>query len=663
MKVLITGASGFLGSYLTEMFLEAGHEVRALVRKTSKTASLERLGVEIAQGDLTNRESLERAVQGMEIVIHAAATMSGPAAEFVAASEQGTRSLLEVAENAGVRRFVQISSISVLSMAKPPRGESINEDTPYESNPVFLGVYNKSKMAAERAALEYAEKGAMNVIVLRPGILYGPRGNWVISRLGYALGKNLVAVVGMGGNHLPVCHVRNCARAALAAVENQDVQNEAFNILDDEPFTQVEYLKRLRTEARPNLNILRVPYPLARALGWFSGLAMKMLGRGNPIATAYLVACVRRLRYSNEKAKRFLGWKPETDKDKLLAETMRNHAERERLSRAADIRLLGKAPLDREPLTACLVGCGMIARAHLEFLEHMKNARVLAICDSNREAAHALADEFKILHTYDNVERMLEVERPQVVHILTPPQSHLELVKTIATRGCHILCEKPMAMNANDARRMVEIAAENGVQLCMDHNHLFDPVMVRARALIESGALGDIIWVESYYGFDLGNNRNSRYMLPGGGDHWTFKIPGGLYLNLGPHPFSTALDVLGDIEEIIVRADPSRVVPHQPTDELRVFLKTSRGSGMVNISLAASPRFQYMKIVGTRARLTVDFLNKWMIREGVARGIPKPISRAMTNLRYGCTILSGTFSGMVNVRRHGQGSDEEVDAL
>ncbi len=140
MKVLITGASGFLGSYLAEMFLDAGHQVRAMVRKTSKTASLQRLGVEIVRGDLTDRESLERAVKGIETVVHAAATMSGPAAEFVAASEQGTRSLLEVAEKANVNRFVQISSIAVLSMAKLPRGKSINEDTPYESNPVFLGV-------------------------------------------------------------------------------------------------------------------------------------------------------------------------------------------------------------------------------------------------------------------------------------------------------------------------------------------------------------------------------------------------------------------------------------------------------------------------------------------------------------------------------------------
>ena len=196
-------------------------------------------------------------------------------------------------------------------------------------------------------------------------------------------------------------------RAALAAAETPDVQNEAFNILDDEPFTQVEYLKRLRMEARPDLKILRVPYPIARVLGWFSGLAMKMLGRGNPIATAYLVACVRRLRYSSEKAKRFLGWRPETDKDKLLSETMRDHAERERISRAANIRLLGKAPPKSEPLTTCLVGCGVIAKAHLSILKRMKNARVLAICDFNREAARALADEFKIPHTYDNVERML----------------------------------------------------------------------------------------------------------------------------------------------------------------------------------------------------------------------------------------------------------------
>ena len=649
MKTLVTGASGFLGGYVVEELVAAGHEVRALVRPTSRTRRLVALGVECVVGDMTDAESLERAVAGVEAVVHAAATMRGTPQEFEAATVAGTRAIVEAARRAGVRRFVHVSSIAVLSMAELPRGEAITEETPYESDPAFLGIYTASKLKAEREALARADDGTMQVVVIRPGLLYGPQGKWVLPRMGYALGRNAFAVVGMGGNTLPVCYVRNCARAIRLALERDGLDGETFNIVDDEPVRQGEYLRLLKRHVRPKLKVVRVPYVVARCVGFATGLGMKLLKRGNPIATSHLKACVRRLRYSNGKAKAVLGWTPVKSTAEALDETMRSFADAERLSRRADLKALGRPPAGARPITACLIGCGVIAETHLHTLRRMENARVLAVCDAVAQAAQRVAAEFGVPKTYTDAAAMIEAERPDLVHVLTPPQTHAPLALMALERGAHVYVEKPMAMDADEARRMVACAERAGRHLCVGHNHLFDPVMVRARRLIESGAAGEVIWAESYYGFDLGNNLASRYMLPGGGAHWTFHVPGGLYQNLAPHPLSVALDVIGRPDSIRAEADPCRVVPHQPTDELRVNLRGAGGAGLIVVSLAASPRFQYLDIHGRDMRITVDFLNQWLVCEGVGRGMPKPLARALANFGHGWTVLRGTAAGMVKV--------------
>src|SRR5262249_314920 len=99
MKILITGGSGFLGYHIVEQGSVAGQEVRVMVRSTSKTETLERLGAEIVRGDLKDPESMRRAVQGMDGVINAASSMDGMLQETEAATIQGTRDLLQAAED------------------------------------------------------------------------------------------------------------------------------------------------------------------------------------------------------------------------------------------------------------------------------------------------------------------------------------------------------------------------------------------------------------------------------------------------------------------------------------------------------------------------------------------------------------------------------------
>ncbi len=268
---------------------------------------------------------------------------------------------------------------------------------------------------------------------------------------------------------------------------------------------------------------------------------------------------------------------------------MRAYAAAESVSRRADLGVLGRPVAGAEPLSACLIGCGGIAETHLEILRRMPNARVVGLCDANPDAARAMAERFDVPEVFTDAREMVEKLHPDVVHILTPPQSHAAYAETAARAGCNVLVEKPMAMDAAEGARMAEVARECGVRLCVDHNHLYDPTMVRARRMIESGALGDLVWVESYYGFNLGDNPASRYMAPGGEKHWCFELPGGFYQNLAPHPLCLALEALGEPTRISAHARYGRVLPHAPTDELRVMLETESASGLVTVSLAAEP--------------------------------------------------------------------------
>lgn len=177
--ILITGATGFLGHHLVPGLLEAGHQIRALVRPSSDTTFLEPLGVELHYAnDITDLSAVTQACQGCTRVIHAAGRFRfwGDFAGFWQTNVKGTATVLDAATKAGVQRFLYISTIAVVG--KTPKG-IIHEETPCRPQE----PYQITKLEAEQLALSYYRRQGLPVIVLRPGAFYGPWGHYAFNRL------------------------------------------------------------------------------------------------------------------------------------------------------------------------------------------------------------------------------------------------------------------------------------------------------------------------------------------------------------------------------------------------------------------------------------------------------------------------------------------------
>jgi len=650
MKILITGGSGFVGSHVVEAFTKNGHTVRVLARRTSDISNIKNLGVEIVYGDLAQKNSLTEAVDGMDALVNLAATMGGQVQEFQAATIAGTHNLFLAAEHAGIKRIVHTSSIAVLAHNSHNDQNDIPEDGVFESDPDFQNIYVTAKQESERTALSFNGHYGIRVIVLRPGLVFGPGGTWKLPRMGYSMGNNFF-IIGNGKNKLPVTYVKNLADAVLMSVEKQSISGGVFNIIDDELFTQQEFLERYKRDVNPELKIKFIPRFLGLSLAKAGKIAGKLTGLSNPFQMGHIYSCYSQLTYSTRKVKSVLCWQPKYKKEDALTATMLYFSGKQKISRRSDLSKLGEINDSLPPVRVALIGCGVIADTHMQFLADMSNIKVVACCDPDPENAKKMTGKWNVPAVYDSVETMLEDVKPDAVHMMVPPQFNSSIAMIAIKHGCHIFMEKPMAVNSAEAGAIIKAAAARGVKVCVDHNHLYDSVMVKARRIIESGALGKVTWVDSYYGFDLGSNRSNRLMLPGGENNWTFQLPGGLFQNLLPHPLSVALDVIGEPISSYAHARFFRILPHQPMDELRILLETRDAGGLVTVSLAASPKFQTLTVYGTKGSLLVDFAHKIVVPQIHLSHVPKSVSRLIMNMRWGTSLIRGTLRMVWQVLR------------
>lgn len=317
MSVLVTGSNGFLGAILVERLLEAGEkDLVCMVRGGSNRARLDAVKrrhpdkpFEVVVGSLATPDDAARMLRGVHQVHHLAAALSGAAADMFLNTVVASKNLLEAAAKCERKpEMVLVSSFSVYGVADLEPGHLLTEETPLEAHPERRDLYAQAKLRQEQLFWEYREKHGIPLTVLRPGVIYGPGGGALSTRVGLRL-PGVFVHLGRD-NLLPLSYVDNCAEASVVVSKYEGREGQAYNVLDDELLTCREYLRRYRKEVEP-LRSVSLPYFATQALSR-SVEAYHRYSKGQlpAILTPYKAASAwGGNRFSNDKLKS-TGWKP-----------------------------------------------------------------------------------------------------------------------------------------------------------------------------------------------------------------------------------------------------------------------------------------------------------------------------------------------------------------
>jgi peptidoglycan/xylan/chitin deacetylase (PgdA/CDA1 family)/nucleoside-diphosphate-sugar epimerase len=284
MKILVTGAAGFLGMALIERLLVHGYtDIRCNVRRETDIPKLETLvqrhadaRLEFSVGNLKYREDSERAVDGVQLILHLVAGKKGTAADLFLNSVVASRTLLEAVADRKPMRIVLVSSFGVYGVADLGRGAQVNEQTVLETHPEWRDHYSYSKLRQEQLFWEYQKRSGFELVVLRPGVIYGPNGGHFSNRVGLTIG-NLLLHFG-GGNLLPLSYVDNCAEAVVVAGTHPSTAGQIYNVHDDDLPTCRQYLRaykknvaKIRTIPVPYIGVKLLSYMVAKYNGYSKG--------------------------------------------------------------------------------------------------------------------------------------------------------------------------------------------------------------------------------------------------------------------------------------------------------------------------------------------------------------------------------------------------------
>jgi predicted dehydrogenase len=303
-------------------------------------------------------------------------------------------------------------------------------------------------------------------------------------------------------------------------------------------------------------------------------------------------------------------------------------------------------------LKVVLIGCGKIADGHIEEIQKMPaKATMVAVCDLELLMAEQAATRYGIPQYYDQFDRMLEREKPDVVHIATPPQSHLALTKMAMEAGCHVYVEKPLTLRHCDSVELIALAEHNRRKVTIGYTYLFDPPAEAMRALIKQGTIGDVVHVESFYGYNLSGPFGAAIL--GDGSHWVHRLPGKLFQNNIDHLLYKITEFLDD-EKPCIHAIGSVRRQHRfqdsrddLQDELRILIQGHAVTAYGTFSSHIRPAGNFARVYGTKNTLHVDYINRTVTVDASPR-LPSALGRLLPAFQQGWQYVR---EGGRNVRR------------
>ncbi len=309
MRVLITGAGGFIGSHLVDSQLEHGHDVRAvdlhfdLLRHQAAHPHLQ-----VIRGDITEKDIVQKLVEGIDIVYHLASAhldVSLSDEHYHRVNVGATLSLLEESRKAGVKRFVHCSSVGVIGDVKHPPADETTECHP-------VNIYERTKLEGERVALDFACRTGFDVVVVRPAWVYGPRCPRT-AKLIRTISKGHFPIFGGGKNMRHPVYISDLIRALELCAETPDVDGEVFIIAGEYPVESRELVNLIRQQLNVRTPQIYLPIFLGQAMGIVFELMFKLIGRQPPFSRRSMDFFLKHNAYTIAKARSRLNYEPRVD--------------------------------------------------------------------------------------------------------------------------------------------------------------------------------------------------------------------------------------------------------------------------------------------------------------------------------------------------------------
>ena len=201
---------------------------------------------------------------------------------------------------------------------------------------------------------------------------------------------------------------------------------------------------------------------------------------------------------------------------------------------------------------------------------------VTAVCDTDKALADKIAVKYGIRSSFSSMVEMLAKEKPDIVDICTPPQTHRALAIEAMEAGCHVLVEKPMGMSVKECDEMASASERNRVKLCTAHNQRFHPVFLAAKRLLDSGQVGKTQDVRLCYMV-----KESTYLSK---THWASGLPGGLIFDYLPHQIYLSLALVKGFQGITARHWEDLSDPKAPQSQYKIDLEGEGAGSTIFIS-------------------------------------------------------------------------------
>ena len=317
MRILVTGGTGFTGKALVKRLLDEGHQVVALDYKEGlKTQELREWGAEVIIGSVVDKEIVEKAMEGVDIVHHLAAAfreLNVPNDYYYEVNVNGTKNVLESAFNHKVKKFIYCSTCGVHgNIDNPPGGE----DAPIQP----ADYYQRTKYEAEPIVNEYYKKG-LKTVILRPAAIYGPGDPERFYMIFKRVAKGSFPMFGSGKTFYHPLYIDNLVDAFLLSMEGDKGVGEAYLIADEKYLEIEDIVKRVGKALNIDVNIKHYPILPVIITGHIVEKVCKPFKITPPIFPRRVDWYRQNRAFNIDKAKRDLGYKPKIDIDEGLKKT------------------------------------------------------------------------------------------------------------------------------------------------------------------------------------------------------------------------------------------------------------------------------------------------------------------------------------------------------